>query len=167
MSSSVLQALPIVSGFIAALSTIAALFWGVWTYRRNAAHQVQLLALGALQHYLDLAVAHPDLASRNESEPVDARYAWFAAHALATAQTLWIVAGADENWRRPVDSIIRQHHAYLSSGTFVCGDYRPDFVSYLRSRVADLKCAPAIGATGSKSWNDGFTMPNQQHTRNP
>jgi hypothetical protein len=27
---------------------------------------VQLLALGALQHYLDLTVAHPDLASRDD-----------------------------------------------------------------------------------------------------
>jgi hypothetical protein len=46
----------------------------------------------------------------------------FAAHALATAQTLWSVAGTDENWRRPVDSIIRQHRAYLRAGAFVCGD---------------------------------------------
>ena len=105
-----------------------------------------LLALGALQHYLDLAVAHPDLASRDESQPVDARYAWFAAHALATAQTLWSVAGVDENWRRPVDSIIRQHSAYLRAGAFLCGDYRPDFVSYLRSRVPDLKCASVTDA---------------------
>ena len=146
MSSGILQVLPIVSGSIAALSTIAALFWGVWTYKRNAAYQVQLLALGALQHYLDLAVAHPDLASRDESQPVDARYAWFAAHALATAQTLWSVAGIDENWRRPVDSIIRQHSAYLRAGAFLCGDYRPDFVSYVRSRVPDLKCAPVTDA---------------------
>lgn len=146
MSSGVLQLLPIVSGSVVALSTVAALVWGVWTYRRNAASQVQLLALGALQHYLDLAVAHPDLASRDESEPVDARYGWFAAHALATAQTLWTLAGRDETWRRPVDSIIRQHRGYLRSGAFVCDDYRPDFVSYLRSRVPDLACATAIDA---------------------
>ena len=146
MSSGVLQLLPIVSGSIVALSTVAALLWGVWTYKRNAASQVQLLALGALQHYLDLAVAHPDLASRDASEPVDARYGWFAAHALATAQTLWTLAGRDENWRRPVDSIIRQHRAYLMSGAFECGDYSPDFVRYLRSRVPDLKCAPATDA---------------------
>ena len=111
MCSSILQVLPIVSGSIAALSAIAALFWGVWTHKRNAAYQVQLLALGALQHYLDLAVTHPDLASRDGSQPVN--------------------------------SIIRQHSAYLKAGAFVCGDYRPDFVSYLRSRVPDLKCAPA------------------------
>ncbi len=143
MSSGLLQLLPIVSGSVVALSTVAALLWGVWTYKRNAASQVQLLALGALQHYLDLAVAHPDLASRDEGEPVDSRYAWFAAHALATAQTLWTLAGRDENWRRPVNSIIRQHRAYLRSGVFVCGDYSPDFVSYLRSRVSDLQCAQA------------------------
>ena len=141
MSSSVLQALPIVSGSIAALSGIAALCWGVWTYKRNAEYQVQLLALGALQHYLDLAVAHPDLASRDDGQPVDVRYAWFAAHALATAQTLWIVAGTDEHWRRFIDSIVRQHRAYLQSGMFVCDDYRPDFVDYLRSKAPDLACA--------------------------
>lgn len=146
MSAGIPQFIAIASGFIAAVSAAAALVWAVWTYKRNAASQMQLLALGALQHYLDLAVAHPDLASRDESEAVDARYGWFAAHALATAQTLWTVAGRDENWRRPVDSIIRQHRAYLRSGAFVCGDYSPDFVSYLRSRVPELRCAPATDA---------------------
>lgn len=147
MTAGSLQLVAIASGFIAATSAAGALVWAVWTYRRNAASQMQLLALGALQHYLDLAVAHPDLASRDESEAVDARYAWFAAHALVTAQTLWTLAGSDENWRRPVDSIIRQHRAYLVSGAFVCGDYRSDFVGYLRSRVPDLACADATGVT--------------------
>ena len=87
-----------------------------------------------------------ELSGDGRCQPVDARYAWFAAHALATAQTLWSVAVDDENWRRPVDSIIRQHSAYLREGAFVCGDYRPDFVSYVRSRVPDLKCAPVIDA---------------------
>lgn len=141
MSPDLVQLLSIVSGAIAALSTLGAVLWAVWSYQRNAAMQAQLLALGALQHYLDLAVTYPDLASRQEGEPVDARYGWFAAHALATAQTLWTLARSDENWRRAVDSIVRQHRAYLRSGAFVCGDYRPDFVGYLRSKDPDLRCA--------------------------
>lgn len=144
MSPGVLQFLPIASGFIAALAAATAVAWAMWTYRRNAESQVQLLALGALQHYLDLAVAHPDLASREEGAPIDARYGWFAAHALVTAQTLWALSGNDENWRRPVDAIIRQHRAYLASGAFACADFRPDFVGYLRSKVPDLRCAATM-----------------------
>src|SRR5262245_41883754 len=120
---------------------VVSLLWGVWTYKRTAEAQLQLLALNTLQHYLDLAVANPDLASRDESQPVDARYAWFAAHSLNTAQTLWLLVGRQPSWQRSVNAIVRQHRSYLRSGTFVCDDFSPEFVSYLRTRVADLKCA--------------------------
>jgi hypothetical protein len=85
---------------------MGALLWGVWTYKRNGEAQVQLLALGTLQHYLDLAVAHPDLASRDDSEAVDPRYAWFAAQSLTTAQTLWLLVGRQENWQRSINAIV-------------------------------------------------------------
>jgi hypothetical protein len=101
----------------------------------------QLLALGTLQHYLDLAVAHPDLASRDDRQPVDARYAWFATQSLTTAQTLWLLVGRQASWQLSINAIVRQHHSYLRSGVFVCDDFSPEFVRYLRTRVADLKCA--------------------------
>jgi hypothetical protein len=41
-------------------------------------------------------VEHPDLASRERGEPVDAKYSWFATHALFTAETLWTLVGSDE-----------------------------------------------------------------------
>lgn len=151
MSSGVLQLLAVLSGVVAAVATVAAVLWAVWTYKRNAASQVQLLALGALQHYLDLAVTYPDLASPDDSRPVDARYAWFAAHALVTAQTLWTLVGRDPTWLRSVDSIIRQHGPYLRSGALVCGDFSPEFLAYLRSRVPGLRCADAAcGCQGDR-----------------
>ena len=85
MDSSTLQYVALWAPVVVTVSTVATLLWGVWTYRRNAQSQMQLQALSALQHYLDLAVARPDLASRPEDHPVDAPYAWFAAHALVTA----------------------------------------------------------------------------------
>ena len=125
---------------IAASILVSALF-GIWTYSRNADAQVQLLALGTLQHYLDLAVEHPELASRANDQPIDAAYGWFAAQALTTAQTLWILVGKRADWQRSINAIVRQHQSYLRSGAFVCDDFAPEFVSYLRERVADVRCA--------------------------
>jgi hypothetical protein len=110
-----------------------------------------LLALEGLQHYLDLAVRYPDLASRDESQSVDVRYAWFAAQSLTTAQTLWFLVGRQPSWQRSINAIVRQHHSYLRSGAFVCDDFWPDFVSYLRTRVAELKCAESNDAEGAPS----------------
>ncbi len=141
MEISTLQYVTLWAPVVVTVSTVATLLWGVWTYRRNARAQLQLQALSTLQHYLDLAVARPDLASRHEDQPVDAPYAWFAAHALVTAQTLWTLVGEQAEWQRAINAIIRQHRPYLRSGAFVCEDFAPAFVRYLRQKVADLKCA--------------------------
>ena len=147
MEISTLQYVALWAPVVVTVSTVATLLWGVWTYRRNAQSQMQLQALSALQHYLDLAVARPDLASRDEDHPVDAPYAWFAAHALVTAQTLWTLVGEHAEWQRAINAIIRQHRPYLRSGALVCDDFAPEFISYVRERVADLKCAEAGDAT--------------------
>lgn len=141
MSPELLQIIPVFTTVTMAFATVAALAWGIWTYRRNGEMQTQLIALQTLQHYLDLAVAHPDLASAGEQHARDARYAWFAAHALVTAQTLWQLVGRQPQWQRSVDAIVRQHQAYLRSGLFVCEDFSPAFVAHLRALVPDLKCA--------------------------
>ena len=134
-----------------AAGNVCALIWGVWTYRRNADAQLQLLALETLQHYLDLAVAHPELASRDERLTVDVRYAWFAAQALTTAQTLWLLVRRKPNWQRSINAILRQHRSYLRSGMFECADFSPEFIDYLRTRVADLKCAESNDGEGAPS----------------
>jgi len=38
-------------------------------------------------------------------------------------------------------SILRQHRGYLMQGGFRCGDYTPDFVKYVQTRVPEVKCA--------------------------
>ena len=133
------QVVPWTSVVLAVAAAISLLF-GVWSYRRNAEAQLQLSALGSLQHYLDLAVAYPELASRDDDQPIDARYAWFAAQALTTAQTLRVLVGEQDDWERAVNAIVRQHRSYLRSGAFVCDDFSPEFVGYLRERVARLSC---------------------------
>jgi hypothetical protein len=50
----------IVLQLIGTAGSVAALLWGVWAYMRNAEAHIQSLALERLQHYLDLAVKHPD-----------------------------------------------------------------------------------------------------------
>ena len=140
MKRTLQQIAPWTSVVLAAAAVISLLV-AVWSYRRNAEAQIQLLALANLQHYLDLAVAHPELASRNDDQPIDARYAWFAAQALTTAQTLRTLVGDQADWQRAVNAIVRQHRSYLRSGAFVCDDFSPEFVSHLRERVADLRCA--------------------------
>ncbi len=88
MELSTRQQLALAAGIVVAAATVIPLVWAVWTHRCNAEAQVQLLALGTLQHSLDMAVAHPDLASPDDKPPIEPRYGWFAAQALATAQTL-------------------------------------------------------------------------------
>ncbi len=146
MDPGVVQLIAVLASLVIAAGTVGALLWGVWTYKRNGEAQVQLLALGTLQHYLDLAVAHPDLASRDDSQPVDVRYAWFAAQSLTTAQTLWLLVGRQANWQRSINAIVREHYSYLRSGAFVCDDFMPEFVRYLQTRVAGLKCAESKDA---------------------
>ncbi len=131
-----LSTLALLASIIVAVVTVISLVWAVWTYRRNAQAQVQLLALGTLQHYLDLAVAHPDLASPDNEQPIDPRYGWFAAQALTTAEMLWTLVGRRAGWQRAINAIVRQHRPYLRSGAFVCEDFAPAFVSYLRERVS-------------------------------
>jgi hypothetical protein len=141
MDRGVVDLIALVTSIVIAAGNVCALLWGVWTYKRNSEAQVQLLALEKLQHYLDLAVAHPELASRDESQSVDLRYVWFAAQSLTTAQTLWLLVGDQPSWQRSINAIVRQHQSYLRSGAFMCDDFSPDFVGYLRTRVAELKCA--------------------------
>jgi hypothetical protein len=150
-SSVVLQLIAVLVSIVIAALNVCGLLWGVWTYKRTAEDQLQLLALETLQHYLDLAIAHPDLASRDESQSVDARYAWFAAQSLNTAQTLWLLVRHQPNWQRSINAIVRQHRSYLRSGTFVCGDFSPEFVGYLRTRIAELKCAELSDGEGVPS----------------
>jgi len=141
MSPGMVQLIPVLAVAVTAVSALIALLWGVWTYKRNWEVQLQLLALATLQHYLDLAVAHPDLVRRDDTKAVDVQYACFAVEALATAQILWTIVGHQEVWRRSIKAIVRQHRSYLRSGAFICSDFDPEFVSYLRTHVADLKCA--------------------------
>jgi hypothetical protein len=136
-----LQAGALAASMIVAAAATVTLLFGIWNYNQNSNAQVQALALGSLQHYLDFAVEHPDLASRQEEQRVDARYAWFAAEAINTAQTLWRLVGAQPDWQRTIRAIIRQHGSYLRSGAFVCDDFTPGFIDYLREKVPQLKCA--------------------------
>ena len=115
--------------------------FGVLTYQRSASEARQAAALGMLQEHLKLAVEHPDLASRGPDQPVDARYEWFATHALFTAETLWGLVGSDARWERAIDSILGQHRAYLGQGSFACADYTPGFVTHIQNRIPELKCA--------------------------
>lgn len=87
---------------------MAALLWGVWTYKRNGEAKVRLLALETLYHYLDLAVAHPDLVIRDESQSVDLRLCMVRrtvndhsadTQSLTVAQTLWLLGGRRPNWQ--------------------------------------------------------------------
>ena len=136
------QTVALWASVVVAAAAVVSLAVGIWDYNRNAQAQVQLTALSVLQNYLNLAVQHPELASHDPNDPVDARYAWFAAHALNTAQTLQVLVGHHEDWQRAIDAIIRRQQPYLRSGLFECRDFSPAFVTYLRAQVAALGCAP-------------------------
>ena len=151
MELTLLQELALAAGILGVAATVISFMFAVWTYHRNTEIRIRtekallrLLALGTLQHYLNLAVQHPDLATREKDKPVDPRYGWFAAQALFTAQTLRTLVGHETDWQRSINAIIRQHRNYLQSGAFVCEDFAPDFVSYLRERIPDLKCVDKI-----------------------
>lgn len=126
---------------VGAAVTAGSMVFGVLTYQRSAAHQRQAESLAILQEYLKLAIEHPDLASRRRDEPVDASYEWFATHALFTAETLLLLVGDDPRWTSSVASIVRQHQGYIEQGHVTCGDFTPEFVTYMRKQVQQLKCA--------------------------
>jgi hypothetical protein len=135
-----LQTIALWASIVVAATAVLSQAIVIWNFNRNSEVQAQLMALGALQNYLNLAIQYPDLASHDKNHPVDARYAWFAANALNTAQTLRVLTGRQADWQRAIDAIIRQHQPYLRSGLFECHDFNPEFISYLRRRVADVKC---------------------------
>jgi hypothetical protein len=124
----------------AAVITAISVLIGVKTYRETAESQTHVVTLGVLQEYLQLAVEHPELASRPESAPVDSAYDWFASHAFFTAETIWELAQDDPGWLRAVDAIIREHRGYLVQGAFPCGDYDPGFEAYLQKKVQGMRC---------------------------
>ena len=146
MSIRPLQQVAIWASVVVAAVAAVSLAVGIWDNNRNAQAQVQLTALSVLQNYLNLAVQYPELASHDPNDPVDARYAWFAAHALNTAQTLQVLVGHHEDWQRAIDAIIRRQQPYLRSGLFECRDFSPAFVTYLQAQVADLRCAQLLQA---------------------
>jgi hypothetical protein len=126
---------------LGAVVTAGSMLFGLLTYQRSAADQRQTAALGVVQEYLKLAIAHPELASPSPGQAVAARYTWFATHALFTAETLWGLVGDDSRWLRTIGSIMRQHRAYLMQGVMNCGDFRADFVDYVKSQIPELRCA--------------------------
>ena len=86
--------------------------------------------------------------------------AWFAAHALTTVQTFWILVGSKPEWQRSIRAIVRQNQAYLRSGLCTCEDFAPEFVAHLRSTVPGLRCAPSIAPprpeSDPASWRKGL-----------
>ena len=116
--------------------------FGVLTFQRSTFQQRQAGSLGILHDYLKVAVEHPDLASRRPDQPIDAEYVWFVTNAIFTAETLWTLVGDDPRWTSSISSILRQHIHYLDSGVFVCNEFSNEFVTYTKTRVPGLKCAP-------------------------
>ena len=88
-----------------------------------------------------MAVEHPELASRDPGQPVDAQYEWFATNALFTAETLFVLVGDDPRWKNSIAFIVRQHRGYLEDGHFICGNFSSGFVTYVTDEIKDLKCA--------------------------
>jgi len=125
---------------LAALVTSFSVIFAVVTYTRGVHEQRQAAAIGILQEYLKLSVDHPDLASRDSSEPVDAKYGWFATHALFTAETLWTLVGSDDKWQNTITFVLRQHRGYLEAGVLSCDAFQAEFVEYMKARIPELKC---------------------------
>jgi len=92
--------------------TAATMFFGVSTYRRGVHEQRQAAAVGILQEYLKMSVEYPDFARHVNGQPMDARYEWFATHAVFTAETLWTQVESDRPWRGTIDFILRQHRDF-------------------------------------------------------
>jgi hypothetical protein len=126
---------------LAAFVTTASMIFAVTTYWRGAREQKQASAINILQDYLKFSVDHPELASRDANAPTDARYEWFAAHTLFTAESLWTFVGDDERWDKTLDVLLRPHRAYLQEGAVRCEAFQPGFLQYLKSRFPNLNCA--------------------------
>jgi hypothetical protein len=125
---------------VAAMIATAGFIAGGW-FSRDAAHsQARSVAVSVLQDYYKLAIEHQDLANRPDERPMDERYEWFASQAYFTAETIFILTG-DTEWRNTVRGIVHSHHAFVRDGGFVCEDFNPRFVKFVRTELPDFKCA--------------------------
>ena len=140
MTDEKLKRLTQLAAVLGGIVTAASMIFGVMTYRRGVHEQRQVLAVGILQEYLKLSVDRPELASRTPDQPVDAKYIWFATHALFTAETLWTLVGRDEKWENTIEFVLRNHRDYLRQGAVGCEAYQTGFVEYLKGQFPEFRC---------------------------
>ena len=142
MTPTGLDRLAQVATVLGALLTAGSVIVGLVTYRRSVTEQRQAAALGILHEYLKLSVEHPELASRERGQAIDASYDAFVTHALATAETAWALVGDDRRWDRSIGAVVLPHREYLTQGVLHCENYQTEFLQYLRERVPGVQCAP-------------------------
>ena len=124
--------------------TAASMIFGVMTYRRGVEVQHEAAAIGILQEFLKLSIEHPQLASGAAEQAEDPQYAWFATHALFTAETLWSLKGRDRQWESTILFVLRPHRHYLERGALPCDAYKPRIRGIHEERVPDAQVQSVI-----------------------
>jgi hypothetical protein len=126
---------------LGAVVTAGSLVFGLLTYQRSAADQREVAALGVLQEYLKLAVEHPDLASRGPDEPVEPDMAGSPRTRCSLPRLFGVSLATTRDGREPSPQYCANTTAIWNRVSSPGGDFTPEFVKYLQTRVRTLKCA--------------------------
>jgi hypothetical protein len=133
--------------------SIFSIFYNTHIDTRNYKLQRETQAYSFWLSYLELASNNSDFANGKDTIdniPIDSlarrdslnvsyapttvskfvAYAWFVAKALGTAEIVSELTDDDKEWEPAIDTIIRNHRAYISS----CGFNRTHYGSYMRER---------------------------------
>lgn len=110
--------------------------------RRAAVAQSHAVAVGILQDYMKLAIDHPELASRYEKHPGEAKREWFASHAYSSAEAIYNLTHGEAPWDSTVAGIVDQHDRLVKMHQYYCHDYTPAFDTLVRRVLnEDYYCA--------------------------
>jgi hypothetical protein len=143
-----------VTQIAANLATVAAA-GGVWVayrqWKSGVRSQQEATALGIWKDYVQLALAHPDLASPDASllngdrrSERFRRYDWFVSAMLFACEQIVALQPHDREWRASIADHLHIHRVYLSHPSFLPDRYSLE-LRQLLTAVAGRASGPGVG----------------------
>jgi Na+-translocating ferredoxin:NAD+ oxidoreductase RnfD subunit len=139
---------------LAGVATIAGVA-GIWVaygqWKSGIRGQQEATALGIFKDYLQLALAHPDLASpapdihtlgRRSAD--FRRYEWFVAVMLFACEQIVALQPKDREWRSSVADHLNIHRHYLASSHFNSDRYSSELRQLISGAVRSIEAPDAI-----------------------
>jgi hypothetical protein len=118
---------------------IVAILFGFFTYEGTADLQQETTAYTLYREHLQLCFEHPDYASASKAVLKDAKYEWFVANALHSADAILVLRPKDDGWRETIKEVIRIHQEYIRDKSFPREHYSPMLLKLIDETLAEEK----------------------------